>query len=344
MISFDEILNNMKNAYFNECQMYPDMNGRVGASLKAVASELCNLGVYADYVLKQSSWKTATGSYLDAIAAECSLQRRKGSRAYGTLTFFADESASTPIDIPAGTICCLDDKRYIQYTTVEKGTIDAGSTECSVKAKAMFNGEEYNAKGNEICVMVTPPSSVSRVTNTEDWSGGFDDESDEVLRNRIKSRLKHPARATNIDFQRDLIEQIGSVQSCNIVVQDDTVIAYVRTYSNTLDYETTDKINEVLAFYQLMGKRVNVELATPRVYRLSVIYSGKSELDEVEKSIREYCASLRVGDFISFYDMRAHLLSGGLNIKYLDISYDEKSKNKYKEYPVVELKEVKRNE
>ena len=60
MISYDEILQNMRTAYFNECGPYPDMNTKIGVSLKAVASELCNLSVYTDYALKQSNWKTAT--------------------------------------------------------------------------------------------------------------------------------------------------------------------------------------------------------------------------------------------------------------------------------------------
>lgn len=340
MISYEEILQNMKSAYFEESNMYPDMNSNVGARLKAVASELCNLSAQTDFALKQSSWKTATGSFLDAIANECSLERRSGSRASGELTFMIDEPSENDIDIPLGTICCKSNKRYIQYATVERGKIRAGMTFCTVKAQALFNGEEYNAWGNEICVMVTPPSFVDSVNNYKKWSGGFDDESDEVLRSRIKNRLKYPARAMNVEFERGLIESISTVHSCNIVFEEDDVYAYVRTYSNVLDNETEEKVSEILSYYNLMGKNVVVSIARPHELTLRIHYTGNESPNRVEKKIYEYCACLRVGDDISCYDLKEYLLACGLDIKSINIYCDNYKKTYSGYYPVVYLKEV----
>lgn len=344
MISYDEILQNMRTAYFDECGLYPDMNTRVGVRLKAVASELCNLSAYTDYALKQSSWRTATGAYLDAIAAECSIERRSGAKASGTLTFSLNEPIDNAVEIPQGTICCKSKKRFIQYETVEKGVILPGESSCTVKARALANGEEYNAKGNEISVMVTPPSSVGAVCNYEKFVGGYDDERDEVLRSRIKDRLKYPANGVNIDFERALIESLSTVHSCNIVFRDNGVFVYLRTYSGEITENEISQVVEILGYYELMGQTVYVEAATAKEYSVKISYLGEAQIQEIEQLARDYCSSLRVGDMFSFYDLRDYLLSSGLEIKKLDISYDAQSRADVNEYCVVDIEEVSKYE
>lgn len=344
MISYDEILQNMRTAYFDECGLYPDMNTKVGVRLKAVASELCNLSAYTDYALKQSSWKTATGAYLDAIAAECSIERRSGSRASGTLTFSLNEPADNAVEIPQGTICCKSKRRFIQYETVEKGVILPGESSCTVKARALANGEEYNAKGNEICIMVTPPSSVGAVCNYEKFVGGYDDERDEVLRSRIKDRLKYPANGVNIDFERAMIENLSTVHSCNIVFSNGNIYVYLRTYNGEITEDEIAGVTEILGYYELMGQTVYVEAATAKEYSVKIDYTGQAQEKEVEDCTRDYCSSLRVGDMFSFYDLRDYLLSSGLEIKRLDISYEAQSRADVNEYCVVDIKEVCRYE
>lgn len=344
MISYDDILQNMRTAYFDECGLYPDMNTKVGVRFKAVASELCNLSAYTDYALKQSSWKTATGAYLDAIASECSIERRNGAKASGTLTFSIDEPIEDTVEIPQGTICCKSKKRFIQYETVENGVILPGESSCTVKAIALANGEEYNAKGNEICVMVTPPSSVGAVCNYEKFVGGYDDERDEVLRSRIKDRLKYPANAVNVDFERAMIESLSTVHSCNIVFRDGGVYVYLRTYSGKITENEIADVVEILGYYELMGQTIFVEAATEKEYSLKISYSGQAQIQDIEQFTRDYCSSLRVGDMFSFYDLRDYLLSAGLEIKRLNISYEAQSRADVNEYCVVDIKEVCRYE
>lgn len=340
MISYDEILQNMRTAYFNECGLYPDMNTKIGVSLKAVASELCNLSAYTDYALKQSNWKTATGAYLDAIAAECSIERRRGARSCGTLTFSLNEPTDNAVEIPQGTICCKSKKRFVQYETVEKGVILPGEGSCTVKARALANGEEYNAKGNEICVMVTPPSSVGTVCNYEKFTGGYDDERDEVLRSRIKDRLKYPANGVNIDFERSLIESISTVHSCNIVFRSGGVYVYLRTYSGVVTEKDISAVVEILGYYELMGQTVFVEPASAKEYSIKIDYSGQAQEKEVEELTRDYCSSLKVGDMFSYYDLREFLLSSGLEIKRIYISCEAQSGVDVNEYCVVDIREV----
>ena len=128
MIEYNYILDTMKNAYFDECGELPDMNGNDGICLKAAATELYNLALEAEYAVKQSSYKTATGDSLDRIANECGLHRKQGNYATGVLTFSVDEASNEDIAIDKDTVCSKKGKKFIQYKTTEACVIKAGDS------------------------------------------------------------------------------------------------------------------------------------------------------------------------------------------------------------------------
>ena len=70
------------------------MHGESGIRIKAIATELYNLYVEGEYLLKQAGWMSATGEYLDRIAAECGIERKTASKASGEITFLIDEGLS----------------------------------------------------------------------------------------------------------------------------------------------------------------------------------------------------------------------------------------------------------
>ena len=55
LVSFNEILENMKSTYFEQSGQVLDMYSETGLRLKAVATELFNLYVKGEYLLGQSS-------------------------------------------------------------------------------------------------------------------------------------------------------------------------------------------------------------------------------------------------------------------------------------------------
>lgn len=262
MFSYEEILENMKNTYFDICHEKPDMDSKMGARFKVIATELFNISINADYVLKQCRWQTATGEYLDRIASECSITRKAPSKAGGVLTFSIDEPRTTDLEIPENTICSKKGYKYLQYKTIEPATIFAGQLSCDVQAKALDNGKDYNAKYGEITAMVNPPTGVNSVTNKVSFTGGWDAENDEALRARIKTALKYPANGVNIEFLEGRIMEMENILDCRVVRDEDKIIAYVKTRNGSVNWIEDNKIHTILAIFEYFGIEVEVRMMT----------------------------------------------------------------------------------
>ena len=260
LVSFNEILEDMKSTYFEQSGQVLDMYSETGLRLKAVATELFNLYVKGEYLLGQSSWQTATGDYLDRIATECSIQRKTASRATGTLTFYIDAPREAEVSIPSGIICSKKGYKYIQYITLEPAVIGIGEVSCTVEAQSIGCGQEYNAGYGEISVMVNPPSSIAGVQNKVSFTGGCSDEDDEALRSRIESALKYPANGVNVEFLIGRIMALDEVIGCRIVRENESVVCLLKTRDNTISDNLRDKVLDILSLFTLFDINVEVRI------------------------------------------------------------------------------------
>ena len=253
MISYNEILENMKTTYFEQSGEVLDMNGESGLRFKAIATELFNLYVTGEYLLKQSAWMTATGEYLDRIAAECSVVRKKASKAVGEITFLLDDVRENDTVIPKSVICSKKGYKYIQYKTVEQGLIRAGERATSVKAEALFCGEEYNASYGEVSVMVNPPSGIALVENRVSFIVGCNDEDEEALRLRVKEALKYPANGVNVEFLKGRIMTFDEVIGCDIIRENDKLVCALKTRDKTISADLESRVRNVLSLFTLLN-------------------------------------------------------------------------------------------
>ena len=208
------------------------MHGESGIRIKAIATELYNLYVEGEYLLKQAGWTSATGEYLDRIAAECGIERKTASKASGEITFLIDEAKADDTVIPSGIIC-------------EKSV--------TVKAQALADGEEYNAAYGEVCVMVNPPSSVAKAENRVSFIGGCNSEDDEALRLRIKDALRYPANGVNVEFLKGRIMSFDEVADCDIIREGDKPVCILKTRNKILSENLKEKVNDVLSLFTLIG-------------------------------------------------------------------------------------------
>lgn len=67
-LTYEEILENMKKAYFDECKVNVDNMSDLGKRFETVASELFALSCYGDYIFKQAFVQTATENTLTGTA------------------------------------------------------------------------------------------------------------------------------------------------------------------------------------------------------------------------------------------------------------------------------------
>lgn len=296
MISYQEILEAMKNAYFDECGENPDMQGDIGIRFKAVASELFDLGVYADYVMKQSCLDTATGEYLDNIAKECNLTRQTPKKATGWLVFYIDEEMDKDLIIPVGTICSNSKNKYLQYITTEQGVISAGETRTSVNAEAMECGEEYNCGNGSVNTIVNPCTGIGGVKNYGAFSGGADSESDARLRNRIYAYLENTNNGISQKALENRVMNIDGVMGCSVSNSYDNIVIAVKTATNTLSDEMYDLIDNEAKWLKLFSIYYSIELAYPVYVETKILCSKNIDTEEITSQVKNYLNSLNVAD------------------------------------------------
>lgn len=201
--TYNNILNNMRTAYFEECGYEPAPDSDLELRFKAVAGEIFSAYSYADFILKQVFPQTATGEYLDRHAAMRGIERKAAAVSQGVLEFSISEPLETDVLIPQSTVCSSAQRPFVQFATTEQAVIEAGETSVTVPVQALSGGAEFNCPAGEITVLVNPPEYVTSVTNTTAMTGGFDDENDASLRERLVSSYATRRFAVNESSLRE---------------------------------------------------------------------------------------------------------------------------------------------
>lgn len=315
--TYNEILEEMKCAYFNHCSQKPEDNQSVLKRLEAVASELYALSCYGDYIFKQAFIQTATGENLDRHAMVRNCERKTASKARGVLTFYVDEPAAEKIIIAQNTVCSVENKPYIQFATVEKCEIDIGETSVSVNAQALDNGYAYNVEAGKINVLVNAPVGISRVENINDFTGGYDEESDSSLRDRIMKNYSIKANGINSQSVANSVLLLDFVTDCYIPYTDwpGSITVSVATKDNSLSEEQTEEIQRAIGLDDLFGTTTDVVLAEPQSFSLVVeanVRAGfnKDEIEsKITEAVNEISSACRVGRALGINTVSKKLIS-----------------------------------
>lgn len=301
--TYNDILNNMKTAFFNECGKNADLTGDISARFEAVASEIYSLYCRLDYVKRQCFLQTAQGEYLDAFAQLRGTARKTDSVASGTLTFGVSEPAVDDIAVPAGTICSVSGKPFIQFVTVQDCTINAGATSTTVGAVAVAAGAGYNADAHTITVMVNVPPRVEYVTNESRFIGGYNAESDEALRRRLLDSFSLLPTGISRQYLHDLVVSVDGVVSCNFAQDSDMVWVYVLTNGTTLDQSVMQAVSSKLLAFENWG--IDYIILPARHKLIDIVAICDADADEITKLCHDYMATARVGDPIDTNRMRS---------------------------------------
>ena len=124
----------------------------------------------------------AQGQMLDMHAANRGMERKAAQTAHVQVVFTGTEGAKAPRGTVVSTLPASDEQS-IAFTTLEDCTISDG--EASVEAEALTAGLTGNVAAGSICRLDAPVSGITSVNNPQAAQGGVDEESDELLRQRI---------------------------------------------------------------------------------------------------------------------------------------------------------------
>lgn len=160
--------------------------------LAPAALEFAQAYMEMDNVLDLGFADGAYGEYLDRKVAEQGLTRKAAVKATGTLRFTGSEG----IDIPADTRVSTLDEEPIYFVTTETVTITDGFA--LAPAEAEVGGVDGNVGADEIVDLGELVSEgIVGVTNTAEFTGGYDEEDDEALYTRYQEYVSRPITSGN---------------------------------------------------------------------------------------------------------------------------------------------------
>lgn len=304
METFNSILDRMTEKYEELSGNKVSRNSDIWVRLNVLAGELYSSFVNAQWLKRQMFASTALGENLDYHAQTRGLKRRESSYATGSVAFCIELPVSGDVPVPKGTVVATTDIEPLRFETTEDGVIPAGETMVSVPVKSLGKGRKYNVKAGKITVMVTPPSSVHSVINTEPCVSGADTESDESLRERIIESYAFASNGTNCAYYKTMATETEGVAGAGVVPRGrgaGTVDVYISAQGAQVSDEVLSAVQEKLQTLREVNVDVKVMRAEAEPVHLYIYLDAKPgyEFDEVCDSCRqvieEYISSRGVG-------------------------------------------------
>ena len=321
--TYDEILTEMKDAFFEISGESVERYSELETRFKAVASELFSLEVGSSFLLKQMFPQTAKGEYLDFHAQLRGISRKTASKTKLTLSFYLNEPREEDTVIGAGCICASNEQPYIQFETINDAVIPAGELSTETEAQATECGCEYNVKEGEVTVIVNPPLGVAGVTNSAPFEYGFDDEGDDALRKRILSAYSIPSTGFSVNSLEEAVRSLDEILDCSVSYDGFNLTVTVKTKNSEIDSVLAEKIRNLLLAADLFDSNVNVRIASRKEFDIRLDIKTVSEQSGIEREavrrIKELAAALSIGEALELNSV-AYALASVDGLKYCEVT------------------------
>lgn len=251
--------------------------------------QACMVQAFAgvDNALRMSTLRYATGEYLDIIGENRGCERRTGTyaRAYLRLHVFP-WNYSTPYVLPAGSLFETPDKK-VQFRT----DVTASLTEDfqTIPVTATEPGSYANGIQSGLAMMPVD-NKCSSVTMDSTSMGGYDDETDDDYRERIRTyMLSNVTTGTKTQIENAVIESNAGVitdayAQRSTAGNDDEVNVFI-----TVDEPHRDNIQIYASAAQEavntsdtlpIGMRINAQASPIRQYAFKVQVNRESVSEE----------------------------------------------------------------
>lgn len=229
----------------------------------------------------QTSW----GEYLENIAEEHGVFRRSAVRAIGTVTVTGTGTVSQ------GALFQTQDGTEFSATSTVKVTASA-----DVPVQAVEYGSKGNVAAGAITIIPMSIPGITRVTNAKATYDGFDEETDEELRERLLFKVRMPATSGNMNDYTEWgtsVEGVGHITVVPLWNGNGTVKLLV-TDSNgqPASPELLARVTEKVESMHPIGATVSV--IAPSVLGLTVALTptkGGGDAAAIKKVLNAYFLS-----------------------------------------------------
>lgn len=320
MNTYEEIYQKMKDEYEAQTNAPFNEESDIAIRFRVLAGEIFNVQTSLEWLKRQMFSATASGEYLDYLAAQRGLKRKEAKKSHGTIDFKITQSKSHVIVIPKGAVVATTDSEPVRFVTTEHGSIPVGNLGVTINAEAEKAGKNGNIGSNKAIVPVSVPAEIEFVTNSQRYSGGVDMESDDELRERIKASYLNQSNGTNKAYYEQLALSVEGITKAGVVAQARGT-GTVNVYVCNRDSESGDAA--VAAAQALMdtGRELNVDVKVCKAqvvnYGLDIIIWAKSGYGTSEarsmcaQAFRNYIHSLPVGGRVYLSELGKCLFDTG---------------------------------
>lgn len=257
---------------------------------KPVAMEL--EGIYADMesILKNGFALTASGTYLDSKVAEQGLTRKGAVSAVVSLTIKGSPGAKVSVGDKVASDALV-------FSVMENAVLDSSGS-AVVQAQCDTFGKIGNVPiGAVNRFPVTLPGLVS-VTNETAASGGFDEETDEELRERYFEKVSLPATSGSkyhyVMWAKE-VSGVGDAKCLPLWNGNGTVkVVIINADKGAASSELINAVKQHIEENRPIGAAVTVESAVPLAINVSVslvLANGvdtETAKEKISESITKY--------------------------------------------------------
>ena len=294
----------------------------------SVAYELANIyDTELANLIDKAFVNTATGLYLDNVGADYGIDRRQSSNAIVSLTITGTENAVVNQSVKA--IC-----DNLVFTVQEYKVIGASGT-VTVKAMCDTAGSIGNVAPNSITEFVGNPAGLLTVNNPASAYDGFDTETDDDYRARIKLYLAEDAVNCNEAQYKLWALEVTGVKTA--VIKDAStagagnVGVYIASTTGTVSNELKQAVKDYIDERQFINATVvvnaltNVAINTNAVVTLASGYTTDDVETEYQEALEEYLDGLT--GVVSYFRASDLLFActGVTDVSTFELNNDEQS-------------------
>ena len=318
--TYEEILRRMEQVYLEQAGFVPQADSDLGIRLRVLAGEVYNLHSGILWLNREAFPQTATGERLERHAAQRGITRQGKTSAVGNLIFRREKALTYPLTIPKGTICALAGAETVRFVTTEESELPAYATSVSVPAQAEQGGTQGNVAANTVTVMITPPLGLESVTNTA-FTGGGDEESNELLRARLLRRFALRSNGTNRGFYSAFAMGYEGVASANTIASSEEpgkVTVYVCGRTGAVSQTEKAKLQADLNALKEVNVTIAVEDAEEVFIQFlcsvkpAVPYTLSEVSEKCKTLLQEYLETLPIGGTFVAAEMYRRLMNTGM--------------------------------
>lgn len=314
-MDFNTIYQNIRDSFELETGMQVFADSDLSIRMKVFAGELFQLSERIRECEKQMFPQTATGEYL-ARHGQCrDLIKKRANAASGVLRFSRSSEAASDIYIPTATLCTSSAGGGMMYATQSEAVIPKGQKTAEAPATAQTEGGDGNITQGKIDTIVSTIAGVDAVTNPSSFSGGREDEDDEVFRSRLLDSYINVSNGANLKFYEDFAMKHQNVTAAKAVFvgNGNQLDLYVTDFFRMIGQSVLDEIQAELK----EARELNINVAVKAAEKVTLdvdltvyvrnLQNYSNKIFQAEDHVRMQMYDLGVGEAFNPYCIGAGL-------------------------------------